>query len=248
LQVGLVDPAGTVYGYISRVALRSVGAAVIALEKLSRDTTTYLKALGGLKGLVELAVKSFGGFSQSLSYIKTRFAGARAILLRLDDRLKGFSAHPREGFKLAVATSSLLEEGWERVVRLRTLDGGVVELRLGTPLDRALYFVEVSKWRLKCTCPDAVFLSSRADRVLSGVEEVSRYVTYLYRYTICKHVLAALAIGVAEGVLSLSDPILRRSLWVASARIVAAVEGVDALRRSGGIEHLAAILRSLHGR
>ena len=232
--------------YISSAALALLGAAMMGLAGVSRDRRRYLERLEEIKKLMWLAAERLGASTATLSYLNKRFSGAKKILMDFEDRFKGFSTHLREGIKAAVATSKLLERGWERIVKFRTLDGGVVELRFGTPIDESLYFVEISRWRMKCSCPDSVYLSSRADRAAEEVNELRPFKHYLYRYTICKHVLAALTVGVAEGILRLDDPILRRSIWLAVARTIMGVEGVEPLRRSRGIEHMVAILRSLY--
>lgn len=82
----------------------------------------------------------------------------------------------------------------ERVVVNKTLDGDVVERRVGVPIDKAYHYAVVGRHGMKCTCDFAIRTASLADKL---VEELARknHVALAEQYpfskrVLCKHTLA----------------------------------------------------------
>ncbi len=163
--------------------------------------------------LFESIDRDFCGYPRLKSYVIDRVRRARDILTRLDTRLRSIENHGVEGYRVVFLSSEFLERGAERGLLVRKLTGGMAVIKYGTPLERSIHIVEISRWRLKCSCPDAIFTSARAD---SAIMKMGRRVEPLfYRYVLCKHTLAALALLSAIKAINLGDRILRETLWLA---------------------------------
>ncbi len=186
----------------------------------------------------------FDSDSRLRYYVAKRVSGAREILAS-PKRLRRVR---RVGPKTvrAMFASSLAEDARpERRLLLKTLDGGVVEVSVGTPVEQLLHFTEVSPSMLRCSCQDSLFTASAAD---AEAARAGLRVPVFHRYSLCKHVLALLAHAIAEGVLHLEDPVLRRSLRLGLlAAYVRLYRGtpraIEALRRFGkNLEPLPAVV------
>jgi len=176
------------------------------------DVRRSLEALTQIRRYVlTIARRDYGLYEPLRAYLLERFKRARSILSNLPRRLRSIDAHGIEGYRVAFLSSEAVERGIERSIAVRTLDGGVTTITAGTPIERALYVVEVSRWRIKCSCMDALMLSSIADSKLSRILGYQGEPLF-YRYTLCKHSIAALSLLVSDARLSLKDRELRTTL------------------------------------
>ncbi len=163
--------------------------------------------------LLEVVERDFRGYPRLRSYVIDRIRRARDILMHLDTRLRSIEDHGVEGYRVVFLSSEFLEHGAERKALVRKLTGGIAVVEHGTPLEKSIHIVEISKWRLKCSCPDAIFASARADSVVMKLSQ--RVEPLFYKYVLCKHTLAALALLSAIEALNLGDRVLRETLWLA---------------------------------
>ncbi len=163
--------------------------------------------------LFEIIEKDFHGYPRLRSYVIDRVRRARDILMHLDTRLRSIENHGVEGYRVVFLSSEFLEHGAERRVLVRKLTGGITVVEYGTPLERSIHIVEVSRWRHKCSCPDAIFTSARADSAIMKLDQ--KVEPLFYKYVLCKHTLAALALLSAIEAINLGDRVLRETLWLA---------------------------------
>ncbi len=135
-------------------------------------------------------------------YVARRVEGAREILLRLDERVLG-ARRIADGAYILLMASSRLEGRPARLgpVRVKTLEGRVEERPPRLPPE-ALYHVEIGPYALKCTCPDAVYAAARADETLARLG----FPPQAYKYNLCKHILAGLALLWARGEVDPTKP------------------------------------------
>ncbi len=173
---------------------------VRTLERLAAALYRYVDSL-------------FAGDPLLRRYVERRVGAAYELVTRRS-RLRLVRPVGYRAYRVVFASSELLERPWpRRRIAIRALDGRTVVVEAGVEAlasDRSLHFVEVSPWMLRCSCPDAVFASAAADAV--AAREGAAPAPVFHRYSICKHVLASLALLASEGALSLEDPNLRRSL------------------------------------
>jgi len=171
-----------------------------------------LEALTRLKrSVMTIARRDYGLYEPLRTYLLERFRRARQILSMLPRRLRSIDAHGIEGYRIAFLSGEAVERGIERSIAVKTLDGRVTTVATGTPIERAIYVVEVSRWRIKCSCMDAILLSTIADSKLSRLLGY-RGEPIFYRYTLCKHSIAALSLLLSDSKLSLRDRELRTTL------------------------------------
>ena len=159
------------------------------------------EALKVLEDFVEKLVREdFGNDLNVRTYVRRRFEGAREVLRRASKDYVALSE-----LRSMVMTGEATEKGILRQVKMKTLDGREVIVERGVPDEEAWYHVRVSRYRLKCTCKDAVMLSSLADRNLKNAlrrARVKRFPTaepVFYRYVLCKHTLAKIAKAMSAG-------------------------------------------------
>lgn len=185
-----------------------------------RNEHEALVAVGN--ALLSLVKRDFESDAKLTLFVMKRVSGAREVLTR--ERATRISeSEVRE----RIPSSKTLEMGAPRTVRMKTLDGSVVELPAGAPEEEAYHITHVSKYRMKCTCWDAVRTSSVADRRLEQLMrehnvEVASLGQVFSRYVLCKHTIATLARYVYEGEVDLNDDrlldTLRLSLFAAYLR------------------------------
>jgi len=173
-----------------------------------------LKMLNNLKvKLLDIIDRDFKGSPKLRSYVLERIKNAKSIIQDLDLRLRDISSHGIEGYRIVFVSSEYLEKGGEKTIVVRKLTGGIAVIRVGAPVEKSIHIVEISKWRLKCTCPDAVFLSAKADKVLTNILK-HNIEPLMYKYVLCKHTLAGLSILLTLGALKIEDPILTETIWL----------------------------------
>lgn len=180
------------------------------LTRLRKYAYTYIRNEFGTEG------------RPALEFLSMRFSGAGEIIIRSD--IKVGSVVIRDAGAMAVmASSKLLEKGPQRILKVRTFEGDVVEIPIGTPPEEGFHVTQVGPYGMKCTCEDAVMTSSKADKEFfeglreAGVEQVSPLLTFplFSRFVLCKHTLALLAYLMAAGNLSLRSRVLRETLKIA---------------------------------
>lgn len=164
--------------------------------KRLRDVTysNEFEALVVLEELVNRIVdEEFNGNPEMKQYLIKRFEGAREVLRREAEDY--FTSHE---LRSSVPSSKSLRRKGSKYAKMKTLEGEEIIVRLGEEDWDDFYSVKVSRHRLKCTCPDAVMLSSVADKRFNmwlkrvKLKRESPEPIF-YRYVICKHTLAKLA-------------------------------------------------------
>jgi len=171
-------------------------------EKTLSDVTykNEFEALKVLDQLIDRIIKDdFKNDPHLRDYVKKRVEGAEEVLRRVS---KDYLTD-RE-LRSSVPSSKVVEKGVPREVKVKTLDGREAKAVVGATDDELFYHVYVSRFRFKCTCKDAVMLSSIADRRLKdalqaiGVDRIPTSGMVFYRYVICKHALAKIAKAMAN--------------------------------------------------
>lgn len=141
---------------------------------------------------------------------------AEDIVLRIADEL-GIDRHPllrliwaaREArrrlvsvelgsgyVRAAFISSEAKVRGVEKPVLQKTLDGDVIEQRLGVPQEKALHYAVVGAYAMKCTCTFALMAATSADRAVEeaakrrgvGLPEAHPF----SKRVLCKHTLSLL--------------------------------------------------------
>lgn len=174
---------------------------------LSRKTVndvTYKNEYEALNVLSELLFKiietDFKNEPALREYILKRVAGAREVLRRVSE-----DYITEKELRSVVLSSKAEKGGVVREITMKTLDGRRVVVKIGVPDEEAWYSVKVSRYRFKCTCQDAVLLTSIADRRLKaallsiGVERFPTAEPVFPRYVLCKHTIAKIAKAMAAG-------------------------------------------------
>jgi len=171
-------------------------------EKTLSDVTykNEFEALKVLEQLIDKIIKEdFKNDPRLRDYVKKRVEGAEEVLRRVS---KDYLTD-RE-LRSTVPSSKVVEKGAPKEVKVRTLDGRETKTVVGATDEDLFYHVYVSRFRFKCTCKDAVMLSSAADRRLKdalqaiGVDRIPTSGMFFYRYIICKHTLAKIAKAMAN--------------------------------------------------
>lgn len=168
-----------------------------------------------IRALISMVRSEFKSSPRLESFVQKRASGAREVLKR-----KRTTTLVADEVRERVLSSKGVEMGEPRVVKVRTLDGRTVEVRSGAPEEEAFHVTHVSRFRMKCTCWDAVRTASVADRRLERILRERGLVARssippFSRYVLCKHTLASLAKGLYEGVLDLDDVHLASTLRLA---------------------------------
>ncbi len=209
-----------------------------ALTRLKNHSFNYVKKEFGGKGL------------PALEFLSTRFLGATEIIIRSDVRV-GSIVIRGSGATAVMTSSKLLERGPQRILKVETFEGDVVEIPIGTPPEEGFHITQVGLYGMKCTCEDAVMTAARADREFleglreAGVEQVSPLLTYpiFSRFAICKHTLALIAYLMAGGVLSLRSRTLRDTLKIALVGAALKAGGKELVGKEGILTTYYLILR-----
>lgn len=152
--------------------------------------------------LYSLAERFFPRDARRLrEYIARRVEGAREILLHPEERIAGVRRLAENAYMLTIVSSRYAGRGVRlEPVAQKTLEGRV---KLLPPrLEEAVYYVEIGPYALKCTCPDAVYASARADQRLASLG----FPPQAYKYSLCKHILAGLALLWAENLIDPTRP------------------------------------------
>jgi len=107
-----------------------------------------------------------------------------------------------------------------RRVRFASLEGSDALVFLGKPPEQIYRFVRISPSRFKCTCEDAIMMTSIAERRLNKILEslgVKAHVPAgsLSDYSLCKHTLSEIARAKRAGVLDFEEKEFRNTLTVA---------------------------------
>ncbi len=139
-------------------------------------------------------------------YLRKRLDGAREILLHADARVASVRRLAENAYTLTMISSRAAGKPLLLAPRYtKTLEGGV---RLVPPRAEEVYTVEVGPYALKCTCPDSIYTAARADQVLARLG----FPPQAYKYTLCKHVLAGLALLWAMNLIDPTKPPLDEAL------------------------------------
>ena len=150
---------------------------------------------------------------------------ARAEVLGLDVSLSKIIRQARDvlsrvenieyGTRYVRATilSSIASRGRpEHTVVVRGLDGRVRKVRVGVPLEQSYHNVIVSSRVLKCDCPVALRIASRADAFLESIAKRYRYrirePMLFSKHILCKHTVAILAKAMDEGIIVMDDELI----------------------------------------
>ena len=215
------------------------------------DVSRWSSELLWLRRYLAPYVKRYYG-EKVFTYVIKRFEGAYEVILR--SRLRVSSTIPKgSGVAMVLVSSRALEEGPERVIRVRTLSGDVVEVVLGTPLEESYHVVQVGPYGLKCTCRDALMLASRADSEfiaaakLYGIKRFELQTPLFTKYVLCKHTLAAAAYALASNVLSRDLKVFREVLKLSALGAALRVLGGSGVRRSAVIRSYNVMLRLSRG-
>ena len=180
----------------------------------SRGEKALAKVYGDVKEALRKLVQEY--FPLRLwDEVSKRLEKAYSILV-FEKRYE-YTRETETGTTSIIKSTMALRKGVEKPVDMKSLDGEIVTVVEGVPLEKAFHKVEISRVRMKCTCEDAVFTSSIAD---SRLEKIARrligYVPQpqLYRYVLCKHTLAELMRAVMHGRLDLNDKAVRETLFL----------------------------------
>lgn len=207
------------------------------LKPKTLNDVTYrneFEALSVLEKLItKLIEEEFSNNPKLKQYVKKRFEGAREVLRRTSrDYFKPYE------LKSVVVSSKAVKRGEPKYVKLRTLEGKEILVKVGAPDEEAYHDVSVARYRLKCTCQDALLLTSAADKKLkqallnAGITSFPTAELVFYKYVICKHTLAKLAQAMAKpeselGVINVDEEIadtLRIGLFAIYLRLVSKAE------------------------
>ena len=185
-------------------------------EKKTRVDSTKLARTANeikLKLLKYVETKYPDFYDKVKSYILTRYKKTLDLVVKMPYRIASEIIKGKGvGETDIVYSSKIVEEGKKpaHVVKVRTLSGEVVEVVEGVSLEETYYSVQVGRYGLKCTCPDSLRLSRKAQR---NVEKTARKLklkvkidpAWFSKYCFCKHILLVASKAVTEGVLRLRD-------------------------------------------
>ncbi len=150
-------------------------------------------------------------------HLRKRFEGARDILLHAEARMASIRRLAENAYTLTMVSS---RAAGRRViltpVYTRTLEGGV---KLQPPRAEEIYTVEIGPYALKCNCPDSIYTAARADQVLIRLG----FPAQAYKYTLCKHVIAGLALLWSMGLVDPTKPPLDEAILRALITVYLAV-------------------------
>lgn len=185
-------------------------------------------------------------------FLKVRFQGASEIIRRSSARVLS-TIVKGSGVTIIFASSRVLEEGPERIVKVRSLDGRVVELPLGVSAEEAYHITQVGCYGLKCTCTDALMTASKADRLfLEGlrrydVKRVDVPTPIFTKYVICKHTLATAAYALTLGVIPYDSKVFREVLKLGVLAAALRVHGLEGISKRKLVYSYLRILRLSKG-
>ncbi|AEM37879.1 hypothetical protein Pyrfu_0007 [Pyrolobus fumarii 1A] len=171
------------------------GEAVAKLDKLAEY-------------LYKLSERFFGDDAPRVKeYISKRVSGARDVIIHASERIVSVRRVGDNAHVILMVSAKYAGKGVRlQPVAVRTLDGRV---RLQPPeAVETIYHVEIGPYALKCTCPDAIFTGASADRVLARLG----FPPQAYKYTLCKHVLAGIALLWAMGLVDPTKPPMDEAL------------------------------------
>lgn len=166
-------------------------------------------ALHVLEQLInEIIARDFKGDMKLKTYVKKRFDSARDVLKRRSrDHSSQHELH-------SMIPSARALRNPPRHIKVKTLDGGETSIHVGVPDDEAFYSVRVSRYRLKCTCQDALMQASTANSrfkyalLRARIPGFPTAEPFFYKYVLCKHVLAKLAEALGTGTISIDEELL----------------------------------------
>ncbi len=156
--------------------------------------------------------KDFDNDLELREFVNRRFRTAMKILPELRIRLRGIAVHGVEGFRISFLSSETMEKGFPTYHLVKNLTGDIVRIPSGVSIDRSIHVVEISKWRFKCSCPDALYTTAIADRKLLRVYSIREPI--FYRYCLCKHVILGLAILYSKNYIDIQDRDLVETIWL----------------------------------
>ena len=185
-------------------------------------------------------------------FLKVRFQGASEIIRRSSARVLS-TIVKGSGVTIIFASSKVLEEGPERLIKVRNLNGTVVELPLGVTAEEAYHITQVGCYGLKCTCTDALMTASKADRLFLeglkryGVKRVDVPTPVFTRFVICKHTLAAAAYALTLGVIPYDSKVFRETLKLGVLAAALRVRGLEGISKRKLMSSYVRILRLSKG-
>lgn len=157
---------------------------------------------------MKLVKDEFEGNVKMREYLEKRFMGAYEVLKRHS------TARVTE-YELCntILSSKAMEEGVERKVKMKTLEGKDTAITVGVPAEEAFHHTRVSKFRFKCTCQDAIFLATEADSkfhqiLINNLKKAYEASYFFSKYVICKHTLASMAKALKNNVISIDEDFL----------------------------------------
>ena len=185
-------------------------------------------------------------------FLKTRFMGASEIIRRSSVRVLSIIIK-ESGVTVIFASSKVLEEGPERLIRVRSLNGSIIELPIGVPAEKAYHITHVGPYGLKCTCTDALITASKADKIF--LEELRRYgfkrvdvpTPVFTKYVICKHTLAAASYALALGVISHESRLFKEVMKLSVLATALRVQELESINKRKLMTSYLKILRLSKG-
>jgi len=171
-----------------------------------------------VRDLVQRDLRSIG--IEPTPLIARTFDRAREALSRLshvNDYGNGIAAR--------FISAEAIEEGIRRVERLSTLEGDIVEIARGVPIEEAYHEARLGAGQCKCTCWASIQASRRAQEIARGHRELEVLVS---RYVLCKHIAAAASYVAFLRGLTIGE---RRALVLGAATLVLADTSLSATKR-----------------
>jgi len=171
------------------------------VEEGGDSTSKLVHALNTLTAMIKAKAHVLG----VPETVVTRYVrGAREVLRRAHFYVA--SGYVRGVIVSTVATRKPPEHP---VVVRDLVTGRPRVVRVGTPLDQAYHYVTVSENVMKCTCPVAVQVASRADRWLEEfLKERAKPLPpapVFSQHVLCKHTVSGAAYGLATGVIGFTE-------------------------------------------
>ncbi len=169
-------------------------------------------------------------------FLRDRFQGTSEIIRRSSARVLS-TIVKGSGVTVIFASTKVLKEGPERLIKVRSFNGEVIELPLGVTAEEAYHITQVGCYGLKCTCTDALMTASKADRLFleglrrCGVKRVDVPTPLFTRFVICKHTLAAAAYALTLGIIPYDSRVFREVLKLSILAAALRVHGLEGISK-----------------
>jgi len=203
------------------------------VSRRTADVAEWVDNLLELRRYLLWYARTYYGRSTA-EFLKVRLSGAEKIITRSSIRV--LSAVPRGcGVTMLVASTKSVEEGAERIVKVRALNGSVIEVSLGVPAEEAFHVTQVGCYGMKCTCVDAVLTASKADKLFlrglksCGIRRVDVPTPIFTKYVVCKHTLAAASYSLTLGTIPKDSQLFREVLKLSVLASALRTQGLEAV-------------------